>query len=56
MIRFLGSFAAATAIVAALWWLGAAAGLELSLVPTLAVALLLTTALHLALNRPRWRS
>lgn len=55
-MRLLLSLLAVGAVVFGLWFVIEAVGLELALVPSLIAALLLTTALHLLLNRPRWRS
>ena len=56
MTRFVLSLFAVAAIVLGAWLVVDATGIELSLVPSLIVALLVVTALHLVLNRPRWRT
>lgn len=55
-MRFLLSLLAVCALVVGAWFLGDSIGIDLSLVPSLIVALLVVTAMHLVLNRPRWRS
>ena len=56
MMRLLFSLLGVMAIVGTLFFALDLADVELSLVPTLMFAMLLTTVLHLAMNRPRRRS